>query len=145
MSEVVFLSAQPEDEPNVRKLLTASGLPDEDIAPHLQHFILAKAGAELVGCIGLETAGDYGLLRSLAVASSHRSRGLGAQLSALVEDQARGRGFRTLYLMTTTAAQYFERRGYEPVDRELAPGPIRTTRQFTSLCPSTAVLMKITL
>lgn len=145
MNELTFAFARTEDETRVRELLTASGLPDEDIAPHLGQFILANIGDELVGCIGLEIAGDCGLLRSLAVVSSRRSIGLGTQLCGRLEDYARRRGFRTLYLMTTTAAEYFARRGYERVERGLAPEPIRGTRQFSDLCPSSAVLMKTSL
>ena len=103
---LTFAFARPEDETQVRELLIASGLPDADAGPHLGNFILAKVGTELAGCIGLEIARDCGLLRSLAVAPQHRSLGLGAQLCDRLEEHAGRLGFRTLYLMTTTAAGY---------------------------------------
>lgn len=145
MNEIRFEMAQPEDEAKVRELLITSGLPDEDIAPHFKQFIVAKFRTEPVGCVGLEISGDCALLRSLAVVPSRRSRGLAAELCARLEESARSRGFRTLYLLTTTAADYFSRRGYQRVERTAAPAAIRATRQFTDLCPSTAVLMKIEL
>src|SRR3972149_3340150 len=139
MNGLTFSFAGPEEEARIRELLVASGLPDEDVGSHLPHFILATSGALLVGCIGLELAGDSGLLRSLAVSPDFRSKGLGEELCRRIEEYARGHGYRMLYLLTISAAPYFQRRGYEPIDRSLAPQGIRRTEQFRSLCPSSAV------
>jgi hypothetical protein len=43
--------------------------------------------------------------------------------------------------LTTTAAGYFERRGYVRVERHALPGPIRRSEEFTQLCPASAVAM----
>ena len=143
LKELIFSSAMLKDEVDVRDLLAASGLPDSDIGPHLLRFILAKTDKdEIVGVVGLEIAEDCALLRSLAVKSEYRSIGLGEKLCAQLENQAKSAGFNTLYLMTTTATEYFERRGYIRVDRSAVPPGIRDTRQFTELCPSSAVVMK---
>lgn len=145
LSALAYSFAIPEDEAQVRELLIASGLPDADISPHLSRFIVAKDGHRIVGCIGLEIAEDCGLLRSLAVAAPYRSLGVGSQLCDRLVDYARTLGFQTLYLMTTTAAEYFAQRGYERLDRALAPEAIRSTRQFIDLCPSSAIVMKTAL
>jgi amino-acid N-acetyltransferase len=44
-------------------------------------------------------------------------------------------------LLTTTAAAFFEKRGYRRLARTSAPAAIRATTQFSALCPSTATLM----
>jgi amino-acid N-acetyltransferase len=48
---------------------------------------------------------------------------------------------REIYLLTTTAAEFFTHLGYRQVDRALAPAAIASTKEFSSLCPSTAVFM----
>ncbi|NID14509.1 hypothetical protein [Luteibacter yeojuensis] len=50
-------------------------------------------------------------------------------------------GFAKLFLLTTTATDYFVERGYRRVDREEVPADIRSTRQFAGLCPASALVM----
>jgi amino-acid N-acetyltransferase len=44
-------------------------------------------------------------------------------------------------LLTTTAEDFFRALGYARIARELAPEAIRTTREFSSLCPASSVVM----
>ncbi|MBI2839547.1 MAG: GNAT family N-acetyltransferase [Acidobacteria bacterium] len=143
MSELTFASARPIDLPGVRSLLSDAGLPSEDIEPHIGHFILAKNGAGLVGCVGLEPAGALGLLRSLAVASGFRGGGLGHELCDRLTRQARNLGVKELYLLTTSAEGFFAKRGFARIERRDAPDAIRATEEFRTCCPSTAVCMKL--
>jgi amino-acid N-acetyltransferase len=83
-----------------------------------------------------------GLLRSLAVAEAHRKGGCGRALVSHAESWAWRHGVKTLYLLTTTAANFFARTGYEAISRVQAPAPIAATTQFSSLCPSSATLMR---
>lgn len=99
----------------------------------------------LTGAIGLQSFDEVGLLRSLVVAQSARSAGCGSKLVRAVERIANETGVRELWLLTTTARDYFENRGFLAVGRELAPPAIRQTAEFTSLCPDSAVLMMKTL
>lgn len=145
MNNIRFQFANAEDEAQVRELLVQSQLPHEDIAPHLRNFILAWNDKEIIGCVGLEIVEGCALLRSLAVSASHRSLGIGSQLCAKIHDYARSRNLHTLYLMTKSVDKYFANKGYEQIDRELAPAGIRSTRQFTEFCPTSAILMKIQL
>jgi amino-acid N-acetyltransferase len=46
-----------------------------------------------------------------------------------------------MYLLTTTAETFFERRGYRRVDRTEAPQAIQTTVEFASLCPASSAFM----
>lgn len=91
--------------------------------------------------MGLELLGQEALLRSLVVEASHRGTGGGRTLVAAAEEHARAEGVRSVYLLTTTAAPFFERLGYSRVDRACAPATIQATREFISLCPATATFM----
>lgn len=55
-------------------------------------------------------------LAGLFVPPEHRRWGAGAALVRAVEDQARRRGFRTLYLYTTGAAGFYQRLGWGIVE-----------------------------
>jgi amino-acid N-acetyltransferase len=130
------------NEAAVKKLLSESGLPIEDITTqHLLHFFGCGSGLELEGLVGLELYGDVALLRSLAVASSKRGTGVGSGLVAHAERHARDQGVQSLYLLTTTAEAFFMRRGYARVPREDAPAAIKTTSEFSGICPTSSAFM----
>jgi amino-acid N-acetyltransferase len=89
----------------------------------------------------LELFGDVALLRSLVVAASARGQGAGSALLLQAEAHARAHGVRTLYLLTTTAEEFFARRGYTRASRETAPAAIRSTREFAGICPASSAFM----
>jgi amino-acid N-acetyltransferase len=134
-----------DDVAAVRELLASGDLPNDDIADHIGSFILARDGRTIVGSIGVEILGETGLLRSLCVANEHRGRGIANQLCDRLTPFAREKGCRRLFLLTTTAKGFFERRGFEVVPRETAPPELQQTSEFRSLCPSTATCMTTTL
>jgi amino-acid N-acetyltransferase len=130
------------DESAVKRLLSESGLPIADItARHLQLFFGCGSGSELEGVVGLEIFGELALLRSLAVASSRRGTGVGLSLVAHAERRARDQGVQSLYLLTTTAEQFFLRRGYARIPREEAPADIKGTKEFSGICPVSSAFM----
>ena len=127
----------------IRGLLETCRLPHDDPVPaHLRHFLVARDGDRVVGIVGLEPRGDAALLRSLAVAPERRNEGLGARLVDAIEQHARDEDLHTLYLLTTTAADYFRDRGYERIDRDALPEPIQQTQEAARLCPSSATCMR---
>jgi GNAT superfamily N-acetyltransferase len=92
---------------------------------------------------GLEIHGEDALLRSLVTLPPVRSRGVGTAMVAALEFEARLHGCRGLWLITTTAADFFERLGYARCERVVVPPAIRETAEFSTLCPAGAdVLMK---
>jgi amino-acid N-acetyltransferase len=95
----------------------------------------------MAGAVGLELFEDVGLLRSLAVLEEYRGQGIGAQLAETAENYARARRVQALYLLTTTAPDFFARRGYEQTDRAAAPTALQKTAEFQSLCPDSAMCM----
>ncbi|MCY4495702.1 MAG: arsenic resistance N-acetyltransferase ArsN2 [Rhodospirillaceae bacterium] len=131
--------ARREEFDAIAELLNAAGLPVEDLnVAMLDDFVVATEDGVCVGVVGLEIFGSHALLRSLAVGTEHRSRGLGAMLVDAIETAARARGVAALYLLTTTAAEFFERLGYTAHDRGTVPPSIVATTEFSSLCPDNA-------
>ena len=134
--------AERDDLPRIESLLEANGLPTDDVAGKLACFRVARADATFVGVGGVEPHGSDGLLRSVVVTEPYRGRGHGRALCDALEARARDDGIETLYLLTTTAAPFFDRRGYEPVDREAVPPRIGQTAEFAELCPDSATCMR---
>ncbi len=133
--------ARAADLAPVQALLKEAALPWEDVAAHLDTFVVGEEGGRIVACAGFEHHGSDALVRSVAIAAPLRSRGLGAGLCDTLLGDARRRGVRDAYLLTTTAPRFFARRGFAPIPRDGAPDAIRATREFTELCPASAVLM----
>ncbi|MEM7467540.1 MAG: arsenic resistance N-acetyltransferase ArsN2 [Pseudomonadota bacterium] len=133
-------------EPNSAQLvemLDECGLPIADIGSEKQqHFIACGRHFSPDAVVGLEAHKQYGLLRSLAVRKHARSKGFGRQLVREIEKIAIDREIDTLYLLTTTAANYFKKLGYERVDRAEVPDAIKRTEEFSQLCPDDAEVMK---
>ena len=110
-------------------------------AAHLNNFYYSGSVAEPDGIIGLELYGTQALLRSLVVAVSMRSTGLGSALLDHAESHARQAGVQSIYLLTTTAESFFSRRGYVLTHRDDAPASIRATREFADICPASSAFM----
>jgi amino-acid N-acetyltransferase len=142
---LVFRAADASDDSKIRALLEATALPFDDVSSERQELIVAVADGQVVGCGGLETFGGEALIRSLAVAQGHRGVGLGGQLYDRLVARAREKGLTRLFLLTTTAALYFTRRGFRLVQRSAVPAAMAESAQFASLCPATASCMALSL
>lgn len=126
----------------IRWLLDVEYLPNEDIDESaLENFLVCRDEIGVAGVVGLEKYGDVALMRSLVVTQKYLGRGLGRRLVDAVEILAAETGVRSIYLLTTGAEAFFEYLGFRRISREEAPAPIRSTREFSSLCPATAVVM----
>ncbi len=126
----------------VVRLLSEAGLPTADLSSaHLETFFGIGSPDALEGVGGVELHGEVALLRSLAVDPAFRSRGIGRALVHAAEQCARSRGVGAIYLLTNTAARFFEQLGYSRAERNTAPQAVRQTREFASLCPDSAALM----
>ena len=127
----------------VEALLTEAQLPVSDLSSSLSRNLLGvRESGRLVGVVGIEVYGDVGMLRSLAVASARRNAGLGVSLVSNAEAWAAEQGVKALYLLTTTAAEFFARLGYEAIPRSEAPAAIAATAQFLDLCPASSTFMR---
>lgn len=125
-----------------RELLADAALPAEGIGPGSARFLVAVDSSDrVIGGVGVEGAAPDGLLRSLVVRPHLRGSGLGVHLLTQAEALAQSAGIRRLYLLTTTAEDFFAARGYLGIRREDVPADIRATEEFVSLCPDSAVAM----
>lgn len=136
--------ADSRDLDRVEALLEEQGLPSEDVRTAPGSFFVASDGSstEIVGIGGVEIHGSNGLLRSVVVTEPNRGKGYGRALCDALEKCAESEGVTTLYLLTTTATEFFEERGYREIPREDAPPSIRGTTEFADLCPSSANCLK---
>jgi amino-acid N-acetyltransferase len=81
-------------------------------------------------------------LRSLAVAETYRSKGIGGKLVEYIEKFAKQNAVKELILLTTTASGYFSKKAYRTIERNNVPEEIKKSSEFSSTCPSSAVIMK---
>ncbi len=131
--ELVLTPATERDVPFIVALLEENGLPSSDIPEKWGSLFLARSDGSVVGAGGVEILGEYGLLRSLAVTQGERNRGYGRAVVRGLTHHAQQAGVRELYLLTMTAAAFFEGLGFERVPRENAPLPITQTSEFCGL------------
>jgi len=134
--------APPEAFEQIQTLLATLDLPQSDLTrAHLEHFLVCRNTEEIVGTVGLELCETAALLRSLAVRPSHRNEGLGARLVDAIEAYARDCEVHHIYVLTTTASDYFDRHGYETIRRDELPNAVRETDEAAQLCPASATCM----
>ena len=138
-------TAEAKDLVAIEQLLRRHALPRVGVREGIGGFTVAEEAGALVGVIGLEVHGAYGLLRSAAVDPSWQGRGVGRGLVARVIAAARARRLRALYLLTTTAAAYFPAFGFALTDRAAAPPEMQRTDEFAGACDATAVAMVLQL
>lgn len=143
-SDTIFVSGiRPGEAGQIIALLAACGLVTDDLSPAmLKNFLVARSGGDICGVVGLEIRGGDALLRSLGVAKTHRTRGIGRKLVQSAERYARSRHVQTLYLLTLTAQGFFEKAGYSVIERASAPQAMQATGEFKCLCPDAAVCMR---
>ena len=140
MSTVIRRAEQTDFDPVLQLLsrsnLTTSGLVEDAV------LLLVATGADgVAACAAIEADGADALLRSVAVASSHRGSGLGTKLVANMEEEARTLGIQRLYLLTTTAEGFFEKLGYRRVERERVPDVVRASAEFSACSSAGATAM----
>ena len=126
-------------------ILTAQGLPAADLPQNLGNFVMATKNGEITGIGGLEIYGDYGLLRSLAVLPQYRDKGIAAQIINWLEQEAAALGLKEIYLLTETAATYFEKKSFRAITRAEVPDAVKLSTEFSHVCPVSAIVMKKTI
>jgi len=145
MREITYTFAALRDENDIKQLLFKSQLPTDGIISHLKDFILAKSTGGIIGVVGLEAYDGIGLLRSLAVLPEVRGKGIGKELCSRAIAHAHTQKINELFLLTTTADSFFAKCGFHKIGRNLAPAPLQASVEFKSLCPDSAVCMRMQL
>ena len=127
---------------NVVELLNTQKLPTGDLPGLLKNFFVTIEDGTVTGVAGLEVYGNYGLLRSLAVNTGLQNRGIGAMLLDKIETIAAEKKLEAIYLLTETAKDYFENKGYEHIARMDIPEEVKASSEFTHVCPESAIAMQ---
>ena len=135
-------SAAKADLPAIRALLERLHLPLADLDEHLATMLVARNGAHIVGTAGLELYADGALLRSVAVEPGHQGQRLGHRLTEAALQLATTHGVTAVFLLTTTAEQFFPTFGFERITREQVPPSVRESVEFQSACPASATVMR---
>jgi amino-acid N-acetyltransferase len=138
----VIESATTRDLPEIRALLERLHLPLAGVDEHLRTMLVARDGEHVVGTAALELYADGALLRSVAVEPRQQGRQLGHQLTDAALRLAASHGASAVFLLTTTAERFFPRFGFEPIARDDVPSSVRTSVEFQSACPASAIVMR---
>jgi len=115
---IEYKHAVKSDLAEIETLLTYYDLPASDCFLHLENF---------------------------AVSPEFKGHGIAKSLFQMVYDLALEQGKESLYLLTTTASDYFKKLGFSECVRSNCPEPITCTKQFSELCPGSAITMLLAL
>ena len=143
MSEITIRPATAADLEPIKSLLLASNLPTAGVDDHWKTFLVAHDGDTMVACGGAEAYQFAALIRSVAVKDEYRSHGIGRKIVRQLLDRLASRGLREFYLLTTTAEDYFRKRGFKTIDRDEVHPQLLSSREFQDACPSSAVCMRL--
>ncbi|HQG49162.1 MAG TPA: N-acetyltransferase [Sedimentisphaerales bacterium] len=117
-----------------------------EIYENLQTFFVAEWDNRVIGCCALEVIwSDLAEIKSLAVASEERGKGVGKALVKAALDQARVLGVPRVFALTLEPG-FFERLGFTVVKKEELPMKVwsdcaRCPKQDE--CDETAVILDI--
>jgi nucleoside-diphosphate-sugar epimerase/N-acetylglutamate synthase-like GNAT family acetyltransferase len=134
--------AAEADLTSVLALLEASRLPTDGLPDQIATTLVAWTEGKIVGCAAVEVYGTAGLLRSVAVDTRRQGEGLGHRLTKAALDLARARGVKRVYLLTTTAADFFPRFGFRNIDRKEMDPALERSAELRGACPASAVAMR---
>jgi amino-acid N-acetyltransferase len=133
--------ASPPMRTEIIALLQSQQLPVEDLPSRLSDFFVAQEDGKLIGLIGMEQYGEYGLLRSMVVHPDFRNKQIAADLVQTLEQRATAAGIKALYLLTETAAGYFSKKEFSTIQREEVPAVVKASSEFSHVCPVSATVM----
>jgi len=127
-----------------RKLVAASGLPRGGM-DDAELWCVKGEGGRILGVAGLETWGRQGLLRSVAVDKESRKEGVATALVKQIIAAARKKKIGEVFLITETAPLFFERLGFNAIDRSRVRGGVLDSVEFREACSETAPVMRMDL
>lgn len=96
----------------------------ESVYDSLREFQVAEEDAQVVGCVAVDVFwSDLAEIKSLAVATGQRGKGLGWRLVKAALADARRLGVKKLFALTYEK-EFFLRQGFEVIDRESLPDKV---------------------
>ena len=132
------------DRAAVERLLVSAKLPLDGIADQFPGaYVVVRRGSDVIGLAGLEALGRSALLRSVVVDPAARGDGVAHALVADRLAEARRADLDGVYLLTTSAADYFARRGFVRVERAALPDELRASSEVGASICATATAMAL--
>lgn len=125
-----IIPATGKDIPFITKILLDAGLPPDELETWIDNFLLLSVEGKTIGCIGLETWGKVGLLRSFVISEDYRSKGLGIKLYNRLIALAKEKKLSSILLLAKGASIFFEKNGFKFIDRNDAPESVKKSIQF---------------
>jgi amino-acid N-acetyltransferase len=95
----------------------------EVLEREIGQFSIVEREGLIIACAALYPVpdSDWGELACLAVHPEYRQGGRGDDLLARIEQRARAQGIKTLFVLTTRTAHWFQERGFKPSSVERLP------------------------
>jgi len=140
-SKINYRPAASADFEKIGRLLHWCRLPDTDLDPQRQHFFVAEMGGAIIGSAAIEVYENYGLFRSLAVSAPFRNLKVAEKLLEHIIQLSKEKELSGLYLLTTTAPEYFRKKGWTQIERSAVPHAVAQSTEFASVCPASAICM----
>jgi amino-acid N-acetyltransferase len=143
---IAYRKAQKADEATVRTLLEHAGLHTESIGTGTTEFYVVEETGAIIGVAGFEFYGVDALLRSVAITSNLRNKGIGSAFIDWMLSTAKARGTGRIVLLTRTAEGFFGKKGFVTVDRsQIANEAMMKCSEFAYLCPASCATMVLNL
>jgi amino-acid N-acetyltransferase len=141
-----YRKATAIDEPYIRALLEQAHLPIESLGTNQTEFFVAEDDGVIVGVAGFEYYSDDALLRSEAIQSDQRNKGLGSSFVDWMIVRAKAQRIGRIVLLTETATRFFGKKGFVAVDLSLVVNDaMKRSSEFASVCPSSSTCMLLNL
>lgn len=122
-------------------LIAAKLVPVQLASGNLYLFCEYDNAGKLIGVIGVEVYGANSLLRSLAVISEMRNRGIARSLLEEALAFAKSIASYDIYLITETIGDTMERYGFCNIAREKVPDAILKSPYLNGICPCSSRIM----
>jgi N-acetylglutamate synthase-like GNAT family acetyltransferase len=112
--------------------LTTSGIGD----PSVRLWIDLDVDGRIIASTGFELDGHDALLRSVAVAASHRGHGRGTELARFALDEAYSAGATRAWLFSRRSGPFWKRLGFRPADSAQLAAALPSTHQVQAFAAS---------
>lgn len=140
--QLIIHKAYEKDLEEVHNLLRINNLPIEGVKDHIQNFLIVKNENSVIACAGLEIYDNVSLLRSVSVHPEFQGKGIGKILINKIQETAEEKNISNLYLLTKTAEQFFNKFGFQVIERSTIHPFIKYSKELKGACPKIAICMK---
>lgn len=127
------------DLKEIEKFLKEAELPVNDIYSSPVNFFGIKESQKMVAVGALEIYHPYAIVRSVAVSPKLQKNGVGSKMVDFLEEKAKELKIAELFLLTTTAEEFFSKKGYANKLRSSCPEKILNSEEYRNLCPDSAI------